>query len=287
MTNLSITYTEITPEIAAQLLRKNIKHNRNIMNVTVNKYANLMSRGQWDFHTGDTIKISKDGYVVDGQHRLHAVVKSGITIYSFVAYGLDNESFKNIDMGKSRRISDALHFAGIPYARVVAASIQLHWNLKNGTNTAVMTTPVSARNTQGGGLDYKTNAAASLRLSAADIEQIYFKNEDNWNRYVQTYLAKCRVLETSSNLAGMWAYLSDINANDADEFISRLVEGDALNYGSPILALRNRLLAAKTTKHGFLSSSERRAVYISAWNAFRKGKIQNSLRVPDLSIMPI
>lgn len=287
MTNLRIEYTEITPEIAAEMLRKNVANNRSLMATTVAKYANLMSKGQWDTQTGDTIKISKDGFVIDGQHRLHAVVKSGITIHSFIAYGLDVESFRNIDVGQSRKLSDALHFAEIPTSKVVASAIQLYWNLKSGVYMGVMRSPETPQRGTGGSMSYVSKGATSLRLSALDIEKIYFENEAKWYRYINTYLKKCRVIDTSSNIAGMWAYLADINEQDAKEFISRLIEGDGLEFGSPILALRNRLLAAKSTKAGFLSSAERRAVYVSAWNAFRKGKNQNSVRITDLSIMPI
>lgn len=288
MTDLSVKYTKITPEIAGLLLRKNVENNRSLIHSAVNKYAQLMKVGQWDENTGDTIKISDDGFVLDGQHRLYAVIKSGVTIHSFVAYGLSKDSFRNIDIGKSRKVSDALHFASIPTPRVVAPAIQLYWNLKSGAYMSVMRSPETARNTgSNSGMSYVESGATALRLSALDIEKIYFENEAKWYKCVNTYTKKCRVLDTSANIAGMWAYLADINERDANDFIARLIEGDGLESGSPILALRNRLLAAKTTKSGFLSSAERRAVYISAWNAYRRGKVQNSIRIPDLSIMPI
>lgn len=288
MTNLSVKYTKITPEIAGLLLRKNVENNRTLMPAVVSKYAQLMEVGQWDINTGDTIKISDDGFVLDGQHRLQAVIKSGVTIYSFVAYGLSQDSFRNIDIGRSRRTSDALHFSGIPAPKVVAAAVQLYHSLKNGTHLGVMRTPSApGREHAGGGSTFCGSAGAAGRLSSLDIEKIYFANRERWHKYANTYLRKGRVVDTSSNIAGMWAYLADINENDADEFFARLVEGDSLSAGSPILALRERLIAAKTTKVGYLSSSERRAVYVSAWNAYRRGKAQNSIRIHDLSIMPI
>jgi hypothetical protein len=288
MTDLSVKYTKITPEIAGLLLRKNVENNRTLMPSVVSKYAQLMKVGQWDANTGDTIKISDDGFVLDGQHRLYAVVKSGVTIYSFVAYGLSKDSFRNIDIGKSRKTADALHFSGIPTSKVVAAAVQLYYSLKNGTQLSVMRTPSApGREHAGGGNIFCGSATSVGRLSSLDIEKIYFAKREKWQKYVSTYLRKCRVIDTSSNIAGMWAYLADINEDDADEFFARLVEGDSLSTGSPILALRERLLAAKTTKAGYLSSSERRAVYVSAWNAYRRGKAQNSIRIPDLSIMPI
>jgi len=288
MTDLSVKYTKITPEIAGLLLRKNVENNRAVMAGVVLKYANSMKAGQWDMNTGDTIKVSDDGFVLDGQHRLYAVIKSGVTIHSFVAYGLSKESFRNIDIGKSRKIADALHFSGIPSSKVVAAAIQLYSNLKKGNMLGVMRSPNTiGRGHAGGGCTYKTESSAACRLSALDIENIYNANRDKWQKYINTYLRKGVVVDTRSNISGMWAYLAEINENDADEFFARLVEGDSLVSGSPILALRERLLSAKNTKSGFLSSAERRAVYISAWNAYRKGKMQSNLRIPDLSIMPV
>lgn len=66
----------ITPEIATHYLSGN-KSNRTVSNSTVTKYASDMSSGNWRL-THQGILIGKNNVVVDGQHRLHAVKKSGM-----------------------------------------------------------------------------------------------------------------------------------------------------------------------------------------------------------------
>lgn len=68
-----IPVVEITPELARQLLSNN-KINRKIKPTIVERYAEQMEAGEWKF-TGDTIKVDGEGMLLDGQHRLLAIIK--------------------------------------------------------------------------------------------------------------------------------------------------------------------------------------------------------------------
>jgi predicted nucleic acid-binding Zn ribbon protein len=71
----SIVY--VTPEMAERWLGHN-KVNRNLRNRRVDQFARDMRSGRWQL-TGEAIKFGKSGNLIDGQHRLWAVIESGCT----------------------------------------------------------------------------------------------------------------------------------------------------------------------------------------------------------------
>lgn len=102
---------KITPEIARQFLAKNLSNRPLRKTSTVAVFAAAMKRGEWVLN-GDAIRFSSDGILLDGQHRLEAVVKSGATIYSLVVYGLPPSTFDTIDRGRPRTTGDMLAIRG-------------------------------------------------------------------------------------------------------------------------------------------------------------------------------
>jgi len=68
----------ITPNDAADLLDRNIE-NRNISSSKVAEYARYMHRGQWSL-TGQPVIVSDSGRLLDGQHRMQAVLNYGAPV---------------------------------------------------------------------------------------------------------------------------------------------------------------------------------------------------------------
>lgn len=102
----------ITPELARQWLDKHNGHNRKASLSHIGFLANQMKAGKW-MDTGDSIKFAENGDLLDGQHRLMAIVKSGISIEQVVAREIQNEAFQVIDTGKLRSGADTLHVSAI------------------------------------------------------------------------------------------------------------------------------------------------------------------------------
>ena len=97
---------EITPEIASELLKRN-HSNRRLSNRTVRELASAIKRGEYQLN-GEAIKLDTEGNLLDGQHRLTAVVQSDRPIRSYMICGLAHEVFKTIDTGKRRNNADTL-----------------------------------------------------------------------------------------------------------------------------------------------------------------------------------
>lgn len=101
------TVTEsITPDMASSWLAKN-NHNRNLSASLVAKYARSMLSGDWSL-THQGIAFYDDGSLADGQHRLNAIVISGVTVKMQVAYGVPRTSGADIDVHRARDASDAV-----------------------------------------------------------------------------------------------------------------------------------------------------------------------------------
>ena len=94
----------ITPSIADGMLKLNVS-NRRQRRWWAEALAAAMRRGEWKAtHQGIAFSIS--GKLIDGQHRLMAIVKSGISQLMLVVYDVPDDAFSVLDIGVKRTISD-------------------------------------------------------------------------------------------------------------------------------------------------------------------------------------
>lgn len=93
----------ITPKMAEEYLTHNTNNYRFISNIKVGNYAEDMKRGLWQ-ENGESIVFGADGILKDGQHRLKAIVKSGVSVPILVVRGVEND-VQTFDMGMGRTIS--------------------------------------------------------------------------------------------------------------------------------------------------------------------------------------
>jgi hypothetical protein len=94
----------ITPTIAAQLLKLNT-NNRRFRPAYSKSLADAMKRGEW-LSTHQGIGISKAGVLLDGQHRLSAIIEANMTISMVVSTGIDNNAYQVIDIQEKRNMGD-------------------------------------------------------------------------------------------------------------------------------------------------------------------------------------
>jgi hypothetical protein len=120
----------VTPEIAEKWLGKRAP-NRTLSMPIVNRYARDIEAGQW-IVTGDPIRFNEEEQLIDGQHRLAAIVQAGKAIQTYVVHGLDHKAMDVIDSGKKRTPGDMLHIHGYPNAMRLAASARWMLTIKLG-----------------------------------------------------------------------------------------------------------------------------------------------------------
>jgi hypothetical protein len=114
---------EVTPKMAELMLDTN-SLNRKPSQKVVDGYSIEMSRGDWTLN-GESIKISNQGALLDGQHRLMACIKSGVTFKTMIINGLSPDAFDTIDIGKKRLAADTLFLSGESNSKDLAAVIRL------------------------------------------------------------------------------------------------------------------------------------------------------------------
>lgn len=115
---------DITPGFAAELLARRHPHQRPLKEHYVAELARAMAEGRWRW-TADAIRLDKDLYVIDGQHRLSAVVKSGFTMENaLIATVLGDDVILSIDQNRPRTLRDMRAARGeSPLSRVVSGAI--------------------------------------------------------------------------------------------------------------------------------------------------------------------
>lgn len=236
----------ITPKMAAQYLEKN-DTNRPINEKNLNQLTMDMTRDNWHI-TGETIKFAKNGALLDGQHRLMSIVRTGKAQHMYVIRGLDNEAFKYIDTGKKRSAADVLGIEGIKHPLRIASMSRFVMLFTEGRIL-------------------KAISSASV-ITNADVSSFVHKNqkqladsmEYGWNKENK---AVPPVLLSSFHFI---AYR--LNKEDAETFCWKLATGENLTRESPIFMLRQKLLAdIRSTKK--MGRVERVALICKAWNLFR------------------
>jgi hypothetical protein len=111
ITTPTAEWETITPARAAELLEGN-DGNRGLRLDAVHAYARDISEGRW-MVTGESIKRDWTGRVIDGQHRLAAVVEADREVTMLVVNGLDPIVQRVIDVNVRRTAGDALRMLGV------------------------------------------------------------------------------------------------------------------------------------------------------------------------------
>lgn len=115
---------------ALSILKKNSR-NRKIRATVVDFYADQLEKGVWDESLRTPIIIDWDGELLDGQHRLSAIVQANVGMNCYVIRGVDPEAYKVVDTGAPRRPADIM--LNVENARKVAAVAKYMVGVKYGS----------------------------------------------------------------------------------------------------------------------------------------------------------
>ena len=206
----------ITPEIARKLLEGN-HGNRPVRESRVVQYAQAMTEGLWKTsHQG--VAISPTGRLLDGQHRLHAIVRSGVTVTMQVSRNVPDENFRIIDGGVSRSIADRLPLLSDPVVNKMCVSIVMA---------------------------YSAAALQKGRPTADDVDEIFLKDDmDKAFTWIATHwVANRKRGVTRANVGAALAVYRHSSPGLAEKFMEQLLTGEGLSAGHPALVLREAALA--------------------------------------------
>lgn len=118
----------IGPELARNMLDRNGR-NRTVNTRAVARYANDMRDGKWTLN-GEPIILDYNDDLLDGQHRLLAVIEYGRPVSFLVVTGAEPDVFNTIDIGSMRSGGDVLSIKGYKYAKTLAAILRTTHHFK-------------------------------------------------------------------------------------------------------------------------------------------------------------
>ena len=237
----------LTPEKATELLEHNLL-NRPLNGQHVQRIARQIIDDKWRFN-GDTIKVANTGEVLDGQHRLWAVIEAKKSIETIIVYGIEREAFATIDtLRKPRSGGDTLSLCGATRYRNIAATA-LQWLLR----------------WQRGILeDYR---APQNRIENSDVETAY-ANNPQIIRAVERAV-KLRGLINPSVIAFIYYILANRDESLAERMMSTLEDPSNIGVNDPFFRLR---VYFTSDHHKIKDSLMTIALAIKASNAAAKGQ---------------
>jgi hypothetical protein len=261
---MRIRTEKVTPDRARKWLEATEGfRQRNLSEHRVNRLTHAIRSGQWQV-THQGIAIGPSGEVLDGQHRLTAIILADVPVEVVVAWDADPATFDVIDTGTARTMGDSLRIAGYTNTNHLAAIVRTKLTYDSiagsraenwrGAHAEVTTADV---------LEYleerREEVLASLAIGAR----------------VSRSLARQGLTSTIGTAALMFkTWPTDLGEDGQAEFWERLGDGVLLGPTSPILALRRWFTA--DTGYARIPNRERRpiavACTIKAMNDYALGR---------------
>lgn len=251
----------VTPDLAKRWLGYNVR-NRTLRDRYVARYARDMASDNWKL-TGEAIKFDTNGALLDGQHRLAAVIKSGVAVPFLVVRGLASESQDHMDTGNARTAADMLSINSHTNAAALAAAARLALGVEHGDIDRYQPTHAEVRE--------------FVEANPTLIESVEFTRG----------LARRTDCPPAVVAYSHWR-LAQIDAIEAANFWLGAAEKAGLRAGDPVIALTNRFAEARRNRETLS-----RRIYLSliyrAWNTRRAGKTMRYIRVnsPAGGLVPI
>lgn len=237
-----------------ELLAKNT-HNRNVKKSHVEYLRQQIREGNWTL-TNQGVGVSVSGYIVDGGHRLQAIVQEGYPPVQFIlARNLPDRAQKYVDTHARRSMADVL---------------TLFFNQKLSTQT------VACLNTI-----WKAERNFTQNRKPSPDEMISFFEE--YGRDIKSVIGVTNATRLCSPVFSAIVFLLHATGdNRVLEFCDQVIKGELLQSGDPALALRNYLSSAKGG--GGAAQKERYYKTLSAAEAFIEGRRLAKLyaRQPDV-----
>jgi hypothetical protein len=260
---MRIEIVDINPSVAKKMMEKNTGNFRPVNQGRVEAYSNDQSHGRWQFD-GSPIRFGIDGELLDGQHRLLAIIRSGVTIRTVVEYDVEADG-KHIDEHGPRSAAHWLRHLKMPNSSLLAACSRLilchenkRWDWNNISNTYV------------------------------SRDEIVKFCQANGSRLQQAVRMAKRTLNIKlgirqSNIGAVIYLGARDNAPDQSElakwFMDSLITGVNLQKTDPVFQLRERALVAASSPVQRWNAEHERAILCYTWNKTVAGEPLKQLKI--------
>lgn len=223
----TFTLELITPARAEKMLKQN-KVNRPISSGTVVAYANDIKAGRWDTDTTACIAFDKNGGMVDGQHRLKAIILANVPVLMWICRGVGDKVV--FDSGRTRTLSD--------YMKINHSELE---SIYHSTRTLSVIRYLIVK------IDNRSNH----RVSQHELEEFVFEHKKDFDDFfsvINPSLTAPKISITVVLVSMYMAYMSGVSLDDLSHFYRVLRDGMSESSNDyPIIAYRNYLLGLNTT----------------------------------------
>lgn len=248
----------VTPAMAEEFLSR-MGTNRSVTEARVAQYAADMKNGRWR-DNGETIKFDVGSRLIDGQHRLLALIRAKVAVQFLCVYDLDASAFDTIDTGRARTAGDVLSIEGEAHTKLLSAALrqQILFDVGAFNGTAMH------------GQSGKSLASLITNHDIKEALEKYPEYREVVSRYAGFFGAQKSLMSPAVGCFLMYQF-SQQNKERCDEFFLALAGKLRVDVDAPVNKLRERLIANKVAK-AKLPQKHLSAYVVKAWNAHRDGK---------------
>jgi hypothetical protein len=250
----------ISPMMARIMLERN-PSNRKIREAMVKQLSSDMENGRFRFN-GEPIIFAKNGDLNDGQHRLSAIVASGVPQKMFVAFGLERGSRFTIDLGARRNAGDQLNLQGYGASGAIIA--------------AVARMAIAYEKTEFKTLGRTNDVSTPEATERAQNDALLIECA----RWAYAQNKKMAKFAPMREIGFIYYTLAKIDPRKARTFMETFRDGLNLDEKSPLYVAREKLMAIKATP------ALRTEIFFRGWNLWLRdraiSKIQTNGMLPPL-----
>lgn len=250
---MRVSIRKVTPSIAQTWLDSNEEKQRHLIPAKLSQFVKDMSEGRWH-ENGESIIFNIKGGLMDGQHRLHAIVKTGITLHECcVVTDVNPNAFISIDTGANRTGRSIMEMHGQKNAAMKASTCrQIALFKEYGAHPGMGNTEKMPM----------TNALLLAALESEDAVQEVVEA-------VLKHPCAMRFIPPSHLCFFMWRLRGSLYEK-AKQFLNDLDKGECLAKTNPVLSLRRKLFEApRALSRSCSYTPAAKWVFLTkAWNAY-------------------
>lgn len=253
----------ITPAKAVEY-RETSRGNRPMSKTTIRSYADTMKKGKWLLN-GVPIIFDDEGHIIDGHHRVEAIILAGIPVQMAVCRGVPAQAFVTIDQGRGRHLGQLLAMQQVTHYNAVASIV-------HGVKNLVLY----------GRFYTNQNAMNHRKFTNADFYDEFVRDAEGYQEaanYARELYSKARILKLSW-IGSLYYYLSHTGGYDK-EYVETFFNAVCSLETSGIEAadmLRNYIIRSERINgEGGKNRNQLRVDYLFAivcksWNNYVEGK---------------
>jgi hypothetical protein len=237
--------------------------NRPLVQRHVDNLARNMKMGYWVSNEDAPISFDEYGMLLNGQHRLAAVVASGVPIRFWVAVNVTSAARKIADTGRIRTPAEILFMEGVKYAPWVVQAVNLIYRIEGDRIWNLKTSTVS-------------DIRAYLDLYPEIKDLVPWAGTKVLYRLFKSHAVPC----------GCYCLFYRTHKDKATAFFQAILDGVAHSADDPVAVLRNFLTTIDPKLHPRISQNLKVLATYKAFIAYLNGEKLARLKVSENEPLP-